>query len=90
MNLVIDLRRKKIKIEFSATQVEMGVKSEVEVEIKMNKRQDQSIKEQIPAISAKLLHYLTLTNVALLDSTYEAIEKRIKTALEDEKNEQPV
>lgn len=90
MHLVIDLRRKKVKIEFSATQAEMGRKSEVEVEIKMNKRQDQSIKEQIPAISAKLLHYLTLTNVALLDSTYEAIEGKIRAALEGEKNDSSV
>ena len=90
MHLVIDLRRKKVKIEFSATQTEMGLKSEVEVEVKMNKRQNQSIKEQIPAFSAKLLHYLTMTNVALLDSTYEVIEKKIRTALEEEKNDTSV
>ena len=65
------------------------LKAEVEVEIKMNKRQDQSIKEQIPAISAKLMHYLTMTNVALLNSSYEAIELKIRAALEEEKADVP-
>lgn len=85
MQLIIDLRRKKVKIEFCATQAEMGSEAEVEVEVKMNKRQNQDIKEQIPAFSAKLLHYLTLTNVELLGSTYEAIEGKIRYALENEK-----
>jgi hypothetical protein len=86
MHLIIDLRRKKVKIEFSATQDEMARESEVEVELKMNKRQDQAIKEQIPAFTAKLMHYLTKTNVVLLDSTYETIESRIRAALETEKS----
>jgi hypothetical protein len=91
MHLTIDLRRKKVKIEFEATQAEMTSKHEVEVEIKMNKRQNEAIKQQIPAISAKLLHYLTLTNVALLDSSYEEIEGHILRFLEEEKRgERPI
>jgi hypothetical protein len=86
MKLVIDLRRKRVKIEFEATQEEMGqIDPPVNVEVKTNKRQDQQILTQIPGISAKLLHYLTQTNVVLLNSTYEAIEAKIHEALESEK-----
>lgn len=86
MQLVIDLRRKKVKIEFRATQDEMSSDEEVEVEIKMNKRQDQRIKEQIPAFTAKLMHYLIMTNTVLLESDYASMEKKIKTCLEKERN----
>ena len=86
MQLVIDLRRKKVKIEFRATQEEMGVDSEVEVEIKMNKRQDQRIKEQIPAFTARLMHYLIQTNVVLLESNYESVYKRVLAGLQKEQN----
>jgi hypothetical protein len=86
MHLLIDLRRKKVKIEFTATQEEMHSTDKPEVEIKMNKRQDRSILEQIPAFSAKLVHYLTMTNVTLLDSSYEAVEAKIRAALEEEKD----
>ena len=86
MELVIDLRRKKIKIVFEATQDEMNHPDPpVNVEVKTNKRQNTQILAQIPQISAKLLHYLTQTNVVLLDSTYKAVEDSIRVALETEK-----
>ncbi len=86
MQLVIDLRRKKVKIEFLATQEEMGVDAEVEVEIKMNKRQDQRIKEQIPVFTARLVHYLIETNVVLLESNYDAVYKQVLACLQKEQS----
>ena len=86
MDLTIDLRRKRVKIEFEATQEEMGQPDvPVNVEVKTNKRQNKQILTQIPGITAKLLHYLTRTNVVLLDSTYEVVEAKIREALECEK-----
>lgn len=86
MQLLIDLRRKKVKIEFKATQTEMASDEEVEVEVKMNKRQDQRIKEQIPAFTAKLMHYLIMTNTVLLESDYTEMQKKIQSCLEKEQN----
>ena len=86
MQLVIDLRRKKVKIEFRATQDEMESGPEVEVEVKMNKRQDQRIKEQIPFFAAKLMHYLIETNSVLLESNYDSIHKQILGCLQKERN----
>ena len=86
MKLLIDLRRKRVKIEFEATQDEMGQpESHVNVEVKTNKRQNKQILDQIPDITGKLLYYLTMTNVVLLDSTYEQMERMIAKALESEK-----
>ena len=86
MKLIIDLRRKRVKIEFEATQEEMGEgDTAVNVEVKMNKRQNTGIQAQIPSITGKLLHYLIMTNVVLLGSTYEKITEQIQTALESEK-----
>jgi hypothetical protein len=86
MKLLIDLRRKRVKIEFEATQDEMGQpESQVNVEVKTNKRQNKQILDQIPDITGKLLYYLTMTNVVLLDSTYEQMERMIAKALESEK-----
>ena len=86
MKLLIDLRRKRVKIEFEATQDEMGQpESQVNVEVKTNKRQNKQILDQIPDITGKLLYYLTMTNVVLLDSTYEQMERMISKALESEK-----
>jgi hypothetical protein len=86
MKLLIDLRRKRVKIEFEATQDEMGQpESQVNVEVKTNKRQNKQILDQIPDITGKLLYYLTMTNVVLLDSTYEQMEQMIAKALESEK-----
>ena len=84
MKLTIDLRRKRVKIEFSASQAELLNETEVEVEVKMNKRQDQSIKETVPDVCAKLMHYLIETNMALLGTTYADMEKRIRAAVERE------
>lgn len=86
MELLIDLRRKRVKIEFEATQEEMEKVCPVNVEVKTNKRQNRQILTQIPGITAKLLHYLTQTNVVLLASTYEDVERKIREALESEKN----
>lgn len=87
MDLVIDLRRKRVKIEFEATQEEMGMNDvPVNVEVLTNKRQNKQILAQIPGITAKLMHYLTQTNVVLLDSTYEDVETKIREALESEKS----
>jgi hypothetical protein len=55
------------------------------VEVKTNKRQNRQILDQIPGITAKLMHYLTRTNVELLNSSYEAVEAKIRAALESEK-----
>lgn len=86
MKLVIDLRRKRVKIEFKATQDEIGQpETPVNVEVKTNKRQNKQILDQIPDITGKLLYYLTMTNVVLLNSTYAEMEQMIIRALESEK-----
>lgn len=85
MRLVIDLRRKRVKVNFEATHEGIGKIDVPDVEILTNKRQNKQMLAQIPNITAKLIHYLTMTNVSLLNSTYEAVEAKIREALESEK-----
>ena len=87
MDLVIDLRRKRVKIIFEATQEEMGRPDvPVNVEVKVNKRQNRAILTEVPTITAKLLHYLTGTSAVLSDSTYEITEMKIREAVGREKS----
>jgi hypothetical protein len=86
MKLIIDLRRQRVKIEFEATQDEMGqLDVPVNVEVKTNKRQNKEILHKIPVITGKLMYYLTSTSCSLLGSTYEEVQKLQSNALEREK-----
>lgn len=87
MILSIDLRRKQVKVELKAKLSEIDAPGDIDVEVKLNKRQNRDILTRIPIVTAKLVHYLTLTSSGLLEAPYEEIEQKIKDALEREKSD---